>query len=72
MLDATELAEVIAGLDVYNKCINLTGYSHPLKMVNKRHLVVHLGDLLAASDPTFNRERFEQTCGEGAEPGKVY
>jgi len=66
------VAEVIAGLDVYDLAVSIPGYQANRKCVNKRHLVVHIGDLFAAFDPGFDRQAFEEACGEGAEPGKVY
>lgn len=66
------IAEVIAGLDVYEQEVDIPGYYIKRKAVNKRHLAVHLGDLFSLMYPDFDRQAFEEACGEGAGPGKVY
>ena len=57
------IAETIDRLDVYARCVNLTGHHRPLRLVNKCHLVTHLADIFSAGDPTFHREAFYDACG---------
>ena len=62
-LQRAAIANVVDRLDVYAKCVNLTGHHRPLRLVNKCHLVTHLADIFSIGDPTFDREAFYDTCG---------
>jgi len=74
------IAEIINRLDMYDHERDFYQEPHSrlmhiqtvVRVISKRHLVVHLGDLFALDNHAFNREEFEAACGEGAEPGEVY
>jgi len=58
------IAGVIDRLDVYARCMNLTGHGHPIRLVNKCHLVTRLADLFCLdNNPAFDREAFYDACG---------